>query len=253
MPAFPLAAGSAALLILAMLSPPCAATTNFVVFLVDDWGWGDLGANGFGAETPNMDSYAARGVRFVDMHSNSVCTPTRSALQTGRLNLRMGVNGNFGTAARGGLALEEITIAQLLQQGANYSTSATGKVSAIGPGIARRGDATADRGRAACSSAIRHVCLVAKQAKGLALEPVERQAEVTVASIHPSIHPRLPLRQQEFHSLIMSRTSSFPGSGTWATAAATAGPTAATTRPGAATTATSACRTASTWAARTRR
>lgn len=130
----------------AMLACACAAAPppNAIVFLVDDWGWGDLGANGFGAETPNMDSYAARGVRFVDMHSNSVCTPTRSALQTGRLNLRMGVDGNFGTAARGGLALEEITIAQLLQQGANYSTSATGKVSAVGPGVARRGDATAD-------------------------------------------------------------------------------------------------------------
>ena len=116
------------------LVPPCSAKTNFVVFLVDDWGWGDLGANGYGAETPNMDAYAARGVRFADMHSNSVCTPTRSALQTGRLNLRMGVDGNFGTAARGGLALEEITVAQLLQQGANYSTSATGKVSKAAAG-----------------------------------------------------------------------------------------------------------------------
>jgi len=126
------------------------SATNFVVFLVDDWGWGDLGANGFGAETPNMDSYAARGVRFADMHSNSVCTPTRSALQTGRLNLRMGVDGNFGTAARGGLALEEITVAQLLQQGANYSTSATGKVSAA----ARHPCGDDDDAR--CDDALRH-------------------------------------------------------------------------------------------------
>ena len=116
----------AALLLLASRAA-AAPAPNFIVVLVDDWGWGDLGANGFGAETPNMDSYAARGVRFRDMHSNSVCTPTRSALQTGRLNLRMGVDGNFDTSARGGLALEEITVAQLLQQGANYSTSATGK------------------------------------------------------------------------------------------------------------------------------
>ena len=108
---------------------------------------GDGGGEGGGGGAPRAPappSPAPRRVRFVDMHSNSVCTPTRSALQTGRLNLRMGVNGNFGTAARGGLALEEITIAQLLQQGANYSTSATGKVSAVGPGVARRGDATAD-------------------------------------------------------------------------------------------------------------
>jgi len=149
-----ISAGAAAMVALAGISALSTAAAapppNFVVVLVDDWGWGDLGANGFGAETPNMDSYAARGVRFADMHSNSVCTPTRSALQTGRLNLRMGVDGNFGTAARGGLALEEITVAQLLQQGANYSTSATGKVSAA----ARHPCGDDDDAR--CDDALRH-------------------------------------------------------------------------------------------------
>ena len=126
-----ISAGAAAMVALAGISALSTAAAapppNFIVVLVDDWGWGDLGANGFGAETPNMDRYAARGVLFRDLHANSVCTPTRSALQTGRLNLRMGVDGNFDTSARGGLALEEITVAQLLQPGANYSTSATGK------------------------------------------------------------------------------------------------------------------------------
>jgi arylsulfatase A-like enzyme len=114
----------------AMLACACAAAPppNAIVFLVDDWGWGDLGANGFGAETPSMDRYAAKGVLFSDFHANSVCTPTRSALQTGRLNMRMGVTGNFDVDSKGGLALGEITVAELLQRGANYSTSATGKV-----------------------------------------------------------------------------------------------------------------------------
>jgi hypothetical protein len=118
-------AGAALLLLVARAA--AAPPPNFIVVLVDDWGWGDLGANGFGAETPSMDRYAARGVLFRDMHANSVCTPTRSALQTGRSTMRMGVTGNFGVGSREGLSLDEVTVAELLQRGANYSTSATGK------------------------------------------------------------------------------------------------------------------------------
>ena len=99
---------------------------NFVVVLVDDWAFGDLGANGFGAETPNLDALAAKGMRFTDMHANSVCTPSRTALLTGRYNMRYGVNQNFDTDSEGGLALGEITIGQLLQT-RNYSTIAIGK------------------------------------------------------------------------------------------------------------------------------
>ena len=127
MPRSPTSASAAVALLLLASRAAAAPPPNFIVVLVDDWGWGDLGANGFGAETPSMDRYAARGVRFTDMHANSVCTPTRSALQTGRLNMRMGVTGNFDVDSKGGLAAGEITVAQLLQSGANYSTSATGK------------------------------------------------------------------------------------------------------------------------------
>ena len=116
------AAGALALAAAASAAPP-----NFLVVLVDDWAWGDLGANGYGAETPNMDRYAAKGVRFTDMHANSVCTPTRSALQTGRYNARYGLSNNFDVDSKGGLALGEITVAQLLKAGANFSTSVTGK------------------------------------------------------------------------------------------------------------------------------
>ena len=87
-----------------------------------------MGANGFGAETPNLDQLASEGMRLVDMHSNSVCTPSRAALQTGRYNMRTGIHGNFDTDSTGGLSLEEITLAAFLSSSPlSYATAAFGK------------------------------------------------------------------------------------------------------------------------------
>ena len=59
---------------------------NFIIFLTDDQGYGDLscmGATDF--RTPNLDRMATSGVRFTDWYSNSpVCSPSRAALLTGR-------------------------------------------------------------------------------------------------------------------------------------------------------------------------
>ena len=101
---------------------------NFVIILVDDWGWGDMGANGYGAQTPNLDKLSSEGMRFYDMHANSVCTPSRAALQTGRYNLRAGIDGNFDIDSKGGLSLNEITLGQFLSTSPlNYATMAVGK------------------------------------------------------------------------------------------------------------------------------
>ena len=58
---------------------------NFVVFLVDDLGWTDLGCYGSDFyETPNIDQLAADGVRFTHGYAAcTVCSPTRAALLTG--------------------------------------------------------------------------------------------------------------------------------------------------------------------------
>ena len=59
---------------------------NFIIFLTDDQGYGDLscmGATDF--RTPNLDRMAASGARFTDWYSNSpVCSPSRASLLTGR-------------------------------------------------------------------------------------------------------------------------------------------------------------------------
>lgn len=72
------------LLVTACLSN--AAKPNFVFFLVDDLGWGDLGCYGSNFhETPHLDGLAAGGMKFTQAYSAcTVCSPSRAAIMTGR-------------------------------------------------------------------------------------------------------------------------------------------------------------------------
>lgn len=118
---------AAALAAVALALPKLRAGTrpNVVIMFLDDWGWGDLGANGYGAQTPHMDALAASGMRFTDAHAMSVCTPSRAALLTGRLGLRTGVVVNFGEDSLEGLPLSEATIADFARR-VGYDTKASG-------------------------------------------------------------------------------------------------------------------------------
>ena len=65
---------------------------NIIIILADDLGYGDLGC--FGSpdiKTPNLDYMARQGVRLTNFYSNgTVCSPTRTALLTGRYQQRVG-------------------------------------------------------------------------------------------------------------------------------------------------------------------
>ena len=65
---------------------------NIVLFLADDLGWAD--ASCFASpdiRTPNVDAIARQGVRFSRYYCNAPeCTPTRTALLTGRYQQRVG-------------------------------------------------------------------------------------------------------------------------------------------------------------------
>jgi len=60
-----------------------ARRPNFLVIVVDDMGFSDLGAFGSEIETPNLDALAYGGVRLTDFHSAPACSPTRAMLMTG--------------------------------------------------------------------------------------------------------------------------------------------------------------------------
>ncbi|MBN2477249.1 MAG: sulfatase-like hydrolase/transferase [Pirellulales bacterium] len=65
---------------------------NIVLILADDLGYGDLGCYGCpDIRTPVLDRLAAEGVRFTNYYANAPeCTPTRTALMTGRYQQRVG-------------------------------------------------------------------------------------------------------------------------------------------------------------------
>jgi len=65
---------------------------NIIYILVDNLGWGDISAQGGAIQTPRIDALAQEGLRLTNFNVESQCTPTRSALLTGRLPIRSETN-----------------------------------------------------------------------------------------------------------------------------------------------------------------
>ena len=120
-----------------------AAHPNIVFILADDMGYGDLACYGReDIKTPNLDRLARQGVRFTNYYANGPeCSPTRTALLTGRyqqwiggLECAIGTGnvGRYDDAVRLrekhelGLPTQEQTIVRLLKD-AGYATAITGK------------------------------------------------------------------------------------------------------------------------------
>ncbi len=57
---------------------------NVVFVVLDDTGFGQLGCYGSPIATPNFDALAAEGLRFNNMHTTALCSPSRSCIVTGR-------------------------------------------------------------------------------------------------------------------------------------------------------------------------
>ena len=105
-----------------------APQPNIILFLADDLGYGDLRCYGHPiVKTPNLDAFAKQGVRLTQCYAASaVCSPSRSALLTGRTPHR---NGVYTWIAEGGevhLRASEMTLPKLLK-GAGYTTCHSGK------------------------------------------------------------------------------------------------------------------------------
>ena len=100
---------------------------NIVFVLCDNVGWGDFGVYGGGTPTPRIDQLASEGIRLNNYCVEAQCTPTRSAIMTGRQSVRSGTfRVPFAGEGKAGLAPWEYTIAELLSD-AGYATSLFGK------------------------------------------------------------------------------------------------------------------------------
>ncbi len=57
---------------------------NVLFIVLDDVGFGQLGCYGSPIQTPNMDALAQNGLRYNNMHTTALCSPTRACILTGR-------------------------------------------------------------------------------------------------------------------------------------------------------------------------
>ncbi|MHC4637460.1 MAG: sulfatase-like hydrolase/transferase [Planctomycetota bacterium] len=103
---------------------------NIILIMADDLGYGDLSCYGSKVhKTPNIDSMAKGGIKFTDFHSNgALCTPTRTALLTGRYQQRAGIESVLSckSTPNAGLDHKEVTFAEVLKP-AGYETGMYGK------------------------------------------------------------------------------------------------------------------------------
>jgi arylsulfatase A-like enzyme len=100
---------------------------NFVCFLIDDLGYGDVGFNGCtDMRTPQIDKLAAAGAVLEAHYTQSFCSPTRACLLTGRYPTRTGIYRIVMQPPDGGLPTTERTLADSLRA-LGYQTAICGK------------------------------------------------------------------------------------------------------------------------------
>ncbi len=103
---------------------------NVLVVVLDDLGPDGLSCYaGESARTPNIDALARRGVRFENAWAYPLCSPTRAAIQTGRLGFRTGIGTIVNMGKGYALPKAETVLPEMLDLGTDglYAHAAFGK------------------------------------------------------------------------------------------------------------------------------
>ncbi|HOT06694.1 MAG TPA: arylsulfatase [Methanotrichaceae archaeon] len=107
-----------------------APRPNIIIMMADNMGYMDAGCYGggdvLGAPTPGLDQMAREGLKLTSFYSETQCTPTRAAMMTGRLPIRVGMTLATEPGAMAGLSPQETTLAEVLSD-AGYRTAMFGK------------------------------------------------------------------------------------------------------------------------------
>jgi len=117
-----------ALLSVAAIAAAAPAKPNILLVLCDDLGYGDLACFGDKTlHTPNLDRFAAEGLRLTSCYAaHGNCSPSRTALMTGRTPTRVGVRNWIPEESPVHVPRSEISVATLLKR-AGYATCHSGK------------------------------------------------------------------------------------------------------------------------------
>ena len=111
---------------------------NILVILGDDMGVETLASFGVGTQTPRtatLDALVERGVRFTNMWSQAMCSPTRATILTGRYGFRTGVGGPTGdNDARGPMPEPPPVPAGVVEFGMGTGMGMGGMFAALGTG-----------------------------------------------------------------------------------------------------------------------
>jgi arylsulfatase len=104
---------------------------NVLFIVLDDTGFGHLGCFGSPIRTPNLDRLAADGLRFSNMHTTALCSPSRSCILTGRNHHSNAMSciteGAMGYPGANGLIPFENGFLSEILLGQGYNTFAVGK------------------------------------------------------------------------------------------------------------------------------
>ncbi|MCZ7670834.1 MAG: sulfatase-like hydrolase/transferase [Chloroflexi bacterium] len=118
---------------------------NVLYIVLDDTGFGQLGCYGSPINTPNIDALAENGLRYNNMHTTALCSPSRTCMLTGRNHhsnaMACITEGSTGyPGSNGNIPFENGFLSEMLLQH-GYNTYAIGKwhltpadqISAAGP------------------------------------------------------------------------------------------------------------------------
>ena len=119
------------------LTGNAAERPNVILILADDLGYSDVSCyrkdhqslydQPSTSQTPHIDKLAENGIRFTDFYSGAaVCSPSRSALLTGRNCTRVGIYNWIPNNQPMHLRAEEVTLAEVMKD-AGYNTGHFGK------------------------------------------------------------------------------------------------------------------------------
>ncbi len=108
-------------------APAAPGRPNFIVILIDDMGYGDIGPYGSKLNrTPCLDRMATEGMKLTSFYAAPVCTPSRAQMMTGCYAKRVSMPDVIFPACPTGLSAKEHTVASLLKE-RGYATMCIGK------------------------------------------------------------------------------------------------------------------------------